>query len=210
MNKYIRNITIYSVAFILILGCIVFEFAISFDSQLQNHAYNMFDDQLASTFFDIITNYTLGTVIGIAGVILLLAVKKHFYALLALCFSFVGLFIAVEGIKHFINRPRPITLNSSITYLGTHFPDGFSFPSGHTTIAFFLCAVLMYKFAQKKVYKFAFLVFAALVGFSRIYLGAHYPFDVFAGALLGLIFGDLAIILDKWLPKKIKIPQFLQ
>lgn len=60
--------------------------------------------------------------------------------------------------------------------------DGFSFPSGHATIAFAMAVVLSRK---KPKWKWMFYMLAVLISLSRIYLGVHYPLDVFFGALLG-------------------------
>jgi undecaprenyl-diphosphatase len=63
-----------------------------------------------------------------------------------------------------------------------------SFPSGHTCAAFAfgvaLCAVLPQKWA-----KAAALIAAALMGFSRLYVGVHFPSDVIVGALVGALCG---------------------
>ncbi len=61
--------------------------------------------------------------------------------------------------------------------------DDFSFPSGHTGSSF-AAAVVMYRGLPKKVGVPA-LVFAFLMGFSRLYVGVHYPSDVIGGALIG-------------------------
>jgi len=57
-----------------------------------------------------------------------------------------------------------------------------SFPSGHTNTAFSAAAFLVLLFGRR--FLLAFLA-AFLVGYSRIYLGVHFPLDVFCGALLG-------------------------
>lgn len=63
-----------------------------------------------------------------------------------------------------------------------------SFPSGHTTISFALAFVLSKKFPS---FKMLFYTVAALVAASRVYLGSHYPSDVYGGALVGLAVGYL-------------------
>lgn len=62
-------------------------------------------------------------------------------------------------------------------------PTDYSFPSGHTA-ASFAVGVLLFRKLPKR-YGIPALVLAALIGFSRLYLGVHYPSDVLAGALLG-------------------------
>lgn len=60
----------------------------------------------------------------------------------------------------------------------------FSFPSGHTASSF-AAAFLFYREMPKRQGVPA-LLLAALIGFSRLYIGIHYPTDVIAGALIGI------------------------
>lgn len=108
----------------------------------------------------------------------------------------LGLLVGNLGLKNLFARPRPYTVNDSIVpnMLVERLSD-FSFPSGHTRCCFeagmamFLC--------DKRFGKVAF-VLGGFIGFSRIYLYMHYPTDVIAGALLGLLNGFIAfIIVDK-------------
>ena len=64
--------------------------------------------------------------------------------------------------------------------------DQWSFPSGHTLSSFAAAAALC--FFHRKSGLLAFLA-AALIGFSRLYASVHYPTDVLAGALLGILCG---------------------
>lgn len=59
---------------------------------------------------------------------------------------------------------------------------GFSFPSGHATIAFAMAVILSHKEPR---FGWLFYTLAVLIALSRVYLGVHYPLDVFFGALLG-------------------------
>jgi undecaprenyl-diphosphatase len=72
-------------------------------------------------------------------------------------------------------------------------PHSHSFPSGHAASSF-ACAVVLAAFVPR--WRVVFYVLAALIAFSRAYVGVHYPLDVLAGAgwglLLGLIVVDLA------------------
>lgn len=80
-------------------------------------------------------------------------------------------------------RPRPFEVNQMIS-MGIAPLDRFSFPSGHTLHAVAFCTVAVTYFPM-----LAWIVvpFTLLVGASRVVLGLHYPSDVLAGALLGLL-----------------------
>ena len=65
-----------------------------------------------------------------------------------------------------------------------HVPHSASFPSGHAATSF-ACAATLARFAPRYA-AVAFFVLAALIAFSRVYVGVHYPLDVLAGAVLGL------------------------
>jgi len=73
-------------------------------------------------------------------------------------------------------------------------PKDPSFPSGHTTIAFASATVLT--FLQPRLGPALFLL-AAAIGFSRIYVGVHYPLDVLGGAVLGVGIGCGVIALRR-------------
>lgn len=61
-------------------------------------------------------------------------------------------------------------------------PVRYVFPSGHTSRAFALATALAIEFPRWRLF---YMFVAALIGFSRVYVGAHYPTDVLAGAILG-------------------------
>ena len=70
----------------------------------------------------------------------------------------------------------------------------FSFPSGHTSSAFAACAAIL--FLNRKIGIPA-MVFAALMGFSRIYVEVHYCTDVIGGALVGIIYAVIGVLIAK-------------
>jgi undecaprenyl-diphosphatase len=70
----------------------------------------------------------------------------------------------------------------------------FSFPSGHTSSAFAACAAIL--FLNKKMGIPA-IIFAALMGFSRIYVEVHYCTDVIGGAIVGIIYAVIGVLLAK-------------
>jgi undecaprenyl-diphosphatase len=81
---------------------------------------------------------------------------------------------------------------------------GYSFPSGHTLAAFTLCGVLVYitlkskwSFIAKLVAVVFLLLYACLVGLSRIYLHVHFTSDVIASMLVALWWLTLSLIFIK-------------
>jgi undecaprenyl-diphosphatase len=74
--------------------------------------------------------------------------------------------------------------------------DKFSFPSGHTSAAFVFAMLLSQFYPALMVPGF---ILALLIGAARVLLGVHYPTDIAAGALLGVVSALLALGLWEWL-----------
>jgi undecaprenyl-diphosphatase len=93
--------------------------------------------------------------------------------------AFAGEFLADLG-KAIVPRHRPFEhqLGPPST---TH-----SFPSGHSTTSF-ACATVLAHYAPRL--RIPFFALAALIAFSRVYDGMHYPTDVLTGAVLGVLVG---------------------
>jgi membrane-associated phospholipid phosphatase len=120
-----------------------------------------------------------------AGVIL--GVRKSWYQLLALVLGIGGGSLLNILLKHFFHRQRPVLENPLVTL------SSFGFPSGHTmgsTLFYGLLAIFVAHSIRSwrwSVFSFGVAsLWVALIGVSRIYLGAHYLTDVLGAIAVGL------------------------
>ena len=125
--------------------------------------------------------------------------KGRNVALVCIVALVFGYFLT-EILKDIVVRPRPYAMLEGVRVLA--YIDGSSWPSGHT-VASFIGAIIIGKSYSvnikgkncKLIYPL--LIFAFLVGFSRIYNGVHYPFDVISGALIGIFCALLILRVEK-------------
>ena len=100
--------------------------------------------------------------------------------------------VAYRVVKALIVRPRPLLNPEIVSWLRVvgeaHGP---SFPSNHATNCFAGAVILVWYFPR---WRGLIYTFAALVAYSRIALGVHYPSDVIAGIILGSVVGSLVKI----------------
>ncbi|MDI1306912.1 MAG: phosphatase PAP2 family protein [bacterium] len=103
------------------------------------------------------------------------------------------------ALKQVVKRKRPFDSYADIDQAIS--AGGYSFPSGHTSIAFATATALSMAYPKWYVIAPSF-VWASAVGYSRMHLGVHYPSDVFAGAILGTGSAYLTYKANKWINKK--------
>ncbi|MFA6334460.1 MAG: phosphatase PAP2 family protein [Bacteroidales bacterium] len=126
-------------------------------------------------------------------------------ALLGIALTFALTDILSTQIKHLVERPRPAydpIIGNMVRMLenkGGHY----GFFSSHASNVFGL-ATLTSLFFKKRWYSFTIFFWAALVSYSRIYVGKHYPLDVLCGALFGILISLGVYFLSKAILKKIK------
>lgn len=103
-----------------------------------------------------------------------------------------------EGIKLAVDRPRPYIKYPLDVHPYDNSETGLSFPSAHTSVAFNAATTLAMRFNKWYITVPAF-AWAGCVGYSRMYLGEHYPSDVIAGAAIGV--GSAFLV--RWIDKKL-------
>ena len=149
-----------------------------------------------------ITSLGNGGMIWIVATIALLIPKKTRKAGIMSAAALLGSLIINNNIvKNIVQRPRPfVTFTDLQIIIPT--PSEFSFPSGHTSSSFAAAAVF-YRHLPKKI-GLPSVILAGMIGFSRLYVGVHYPTDVIAGVLMGILLSYLAEYLVNLFVKKLK------
>lgn len=157
-------------------------------------------------FFKFVSNSVLPIVIATPTSLYLTGLAKHDNELKQKAYLTAGSLIVTVAIttvlKHTVKRERPFITYPTIIYQKQH-ADGYSFPSGHTSQAFSMATSLSLAFPKWYVIAPSFL-FASTVGYSRMYLGVHYPTDVLGGAIIGMGSAFMVYKTQQWLNQKQK------
>jgi undecaprenyl-diphosphatase len=180
-----------------VLGGILEESTRSMDLRIMDVIYRWRSPTLTRAMM-VATN--LGAAYPIAALVLMMvppAWRKRRREVLALAIIFIVGVLIHSLLKGIILRPRP-----AISPLVEE--SGYSFPSGHAMNAFvFYSAVafLCYRLMKRKALSLLVTLLAAgivvLVGFSRVYLGVHYPSDVAGGYLVGVWWLAMALLISR-------------
>jgi len=105
------------------------------------------------------------------------------------------LWLIVEMMKFLIHRSRPYIRLTQARIVGFR-ARGRSFPSGHTVQVFFMATFVVHHFNVNFGVAVLLYTIALIVGITRVYVGAHYPRDVLAGAILGSAWGLIGAIVQ--------------
>lgn len=146
-----------------------------------------------------------GIALIVLSLVLLVIRKTRRFGTAMLLGLAIGAVVVNLWLKVVIARPRPYADINGFYYplwqmMGSHIESDYSFPSGHTNAAF-ACMVPAFLLG-KKSWSWLCLLFAFLMGVSRIYLVVHYPSDVLGGLIMGTIAGLLGVLIMKHLPEK--------
>lgn len=109
-------------------------------------------------------------------------------------------------IKNTVQRSRPNN-NEEIKHLLRVLinPQSYSFMSGHATTSTFFSVYVLLLLKDNYKYIYLILFFPLVFSYSRLYLGVHFPVDIFVGILIGVTFANLYFILSKKVIKKLFI-----
>jgi membrane-associated phospholipid phosphatase len=168
-----------------------------FDKDGLHIAINQKNHPTADVFFKYLTYLGDGRMLIIYALILLF-IKYRFVLILLLSNLFSGIMTFILKTQVFDASLRPKKYFENIYELrlipGVENYLHNSMPSGHTATAFcvFTCFALM---SKSKSTGFLYLIIAALIGFSRIYLSQHFLDDVFIGSMIGVLFALLVFYL---------------
>lgn len=217
---YLTGGIIFTLIFIYIFFGITKDFLgqekiIQFDLRVLNFFSTLRHQSLTQQML-FITYLAKGEIIILGTIIftLIFYVYKNWRYLYTLLISIIGGEFFVWVIKNIIERPRPPLTNALVA------ETTYSFPSGHTFVAIAFYGLLSYFVIQserKKIIKIISIILAffliLLVGTSRIYLGAHWPSDVFASLAAGLAWLSILVtslkIKKKFTPLKAKFQPHL-
>lgn len=186
---------------VLFLLISVSSFSQNIDIRLLRTVYSS-NELRADNFMKFVSDSNNGMVLGIPITVGIAGLIKHDEKLM----NCAGQLIVASAInlgatlalKYSINRERPFLTYSDIknkSYEGSP-----SFPSGHTSSAFATATSLSLNFPKWYVIVPSYL-WAGTVGYSRMYLGVHYPGDVLGGIITGTGCAFLTFKLNKWLEK---------
>lgn len=189
-----RKKTISLISFGLFL--IVLIFVLKYDNLvIDNYIINLFKykNNLLTNFMKIITLFGSAYVIVPCCIILLFALKNKKNKIL-MTSNLVIITLLNQLLKRMFRRLRPIN--------GIISESGYSFPSGHSMVSMAFYGFLIYllyksNFKYKNIFIGLLIVLILLIGISRIYLGVHYPTDVFGGFLLSISYLLLFIEISK-------------
>jgi len=149
-------------------------------------------------FWSIITLFGDGLV---AALLLFPFLRKHPNIIWSVFIASVFYMIVLHSLKRILDVPRPAGVLAGDTFhiVGRRLTKH-AFPSGHTTTIFTLVGVIAFSIRKNSLYIFG-IIFAFIVGFSRIAVGVHWPLDICTGIILGWFsawFGVVVAEKSKW------------
>ena len=175
---------------------------INTDKSIFSFFNSTISNPIFDVFFPIITNQDIWTIPILIGVIIL-SIKGGKRGKISSAILVIAIILAdyssAQILKPFFQRLRPS--HELIDGIRLLVPKGgkYGFVSSHAANIFAAATVLGYFYIK---YKKLFFTIAVLVAFSRVYVGVHYPADIFFGSLLG--YGLAWVVLTLWVMIKMR------
>ena len=169
----------------LILGLFLIPFGFWLDSYVFGYIVQ-WQTPLLNTVIVFLTEYFIYALLGLFGSVTLYRVwhnENHQSQLVPGCFAVLTAGIIAYVLKSYFGTPRPYIDLALEPLVPGH---SYSFPSGHTAVAF---ALLIPLWRINKWLGISWFIFAVTVGFARVYEFVHYPSDIAAGVILGGVVG---------------------
>ena len=164
--------------------------------------FNFIKDNLHNSVMDVLmqaASFLGGAVLWIAiGVVLCIVSfregfkKYRVVGITVIVAVLVSGFLCRYGLKPLFLRERPFYVHDFSIIVST--PTSSSFPSTHSAMSFAGAVVL---FWGKRMWGIIALIFASIVGFSRVYLLVHYPSDILVGAIFGVAIGLIVVLVGR-------------
>lgn len=152
----------------------------------------LLDQIMVGVFNDLVGS--LGQLWIVVGMVLLVVPRTRKCGVAVILSYMISFAIGNEWLKDLIARPRPCAVDETVALIVKK-PSSFSCPSVHTYLAFSSAMAIYHYYKKAGIGVF---IFAALVGFSRMYFFVHYPTDVLFGAVLGIATAwVVCLLLDK-------------
>ena len=173
---------------------------LEFDTQILIFLQEIIRNDIINPIMKIITRLGDGGVFWILLTVVLLIIPKT--RKLGICSAFSLLLSAIicnVVLKNLFGRIRPYEVIDGL-YLLTGIKEASdpSFPSGHTSSSFAAAlSIFLASTKKQKMFTVWLLILAALISFSRLYIGIHYPTDVFASMALSIGLAFLGTFLGK-------------
>jgi membrane-associated phospholipid phosphatase len=198
-NLHYKN---FKIALAICIALAIMIIAFSF-YEGKNNAFLLLNTNLgkaADYFFEYFTNMGDGLVWLIWLIAIFASKRRHLFPLIISSFVLTTIFTQVFKYVILPDEARPSTAIADQSQI--HYVEGVtihsinSFPSGHTATAFTFVLLIALTVKRRGFLLLAFVV-ALLVGYSRIYLGQHFPLDVGGGIIVAILSVSLSVPLYK-------------